>query len=136
MFFGDVVMKRSILTATLIVAAAMVFGGCKKVQTTFVNTTTEPLELTVNGPGLGVGKVGTIPAGGQLTTLIQVSPVWLPTTYNFTAGGHEQSFSLTDDCKDRIWIAIPEGAKIDIPSWQEGQGAAQIGAPAPVSYNP
>ena len=129
-------MKRSILTATLIVAAALVFGGCKKVQTTFVNTTTEPLELTVNGPGLGVGEVGTIPAGGQLTTLIQVSPIWLPTTYTFTAGANEQSFSLTNDCKDRIWVAIPEGAKIDFPSWQESQGNVQLGAPAPVSYNP
>ncbi|HNX27271.1 MAG TPA: hypothetical protein PKK48_07675 [Phycisphaerae bacterium] len=129
-------MKMSILTVTLVVAAALISGGCKKVQTTFVNTTTEPLELTVNGPGLGVGNVGTIPAGGQLTTLIQVSPVWLPTTYTFTAGSHEQSFSLTDDCKDRIWIAIPEGAKIDIPSWQEGQGLSQVGDPAPVSYNP
>lgn len=132
---GDAVMKRSMLIAILGVAVVLMAGGCKSVQTTFVNTTNEPLELTVNGPGLGTGYLGEVPAGGELTTLIQVSPIWLPTTYNLTAGNTQQSFSLANDCNERIMIAIPDGATI--PSYvKQSTCGEKLGSPTPVVTTP
>ncbi|KKL23749.1 hypothetical protein LCGC14_2422260 [marine sediment metagenome] len=40
------------LVVLVLVSVSVGVVGCKKVQTTFVNGTSDPLELQVNGPGL------------------------------------------------------------------------------------
>ncbi|MCD4823884.1 MAG: hypothetical protein K8S55_04710 [Phycisphaerae bacterium] len=110
--------------------------GCKSVQTTFVNTTSESLELQVNGPGFGTGYLGTLPPNGQIRTLIQVSPIWLPTTYTYTAGKHKGAFSIASDSKSDIQEVIPEGAKAALPPWRHADGKTQTGGLTPVTYEP
>lgn len=128
-------MKRSMLIGVLGIAVVLMAGGCKKVQTTFVNTTNQTLELTVDGPGNGVGYLGEIPSGGQLTTLIEVSPVHLPKTYNFTAGPYQEAFSITSDSEDRIMVVIPDGAKAP-KNAKISRSGAMLGSPAPVITAP
>ena len=108
------------LVVLVLVSMSVGVVGCKKVQTTFVNGTSEPLELQVNGPGKGVGYLGIIPADGQIRTEIKVSPIWLPTTYTYTAkyisGTFSGSFSLAKDSNPKIWITIPQGKKAQASS--------------------
>ena len=124
----------------VLVSVSVGVVGCKKVQTTFVNGTSDPLELQVNGPGKGVGYLGIIPADGQIRTEISVSPIWLPTTYTYTAkhiaGTFSGSFSLAGDSNPKIWITIPSGKKAQDPAWRHADGAALTGGSAPITYEP
>ncbi len=124
------------IALTALVLSAALLGGCKKVQTTFVNTTTEELELDVLGPGSGTGFVGKIPAGGQLRTKIQVSPASLPATYTWVAGDYTGKFTIAVDMKPKIWVNIPMGATSEDPAWRQAEGTEMIGGDTagPVQY--
>lgn len=121
--------------------AMMTAGGCKAVQTTFVNTTSEALELQVYGPGNNVGYLGMIPGNGQLRTKIKVSPIWLPTTYTYTAKSatnkeYNGAFSLAADSNDKIQIMIPKDDTADTPDWRHAEGKGKTGGSTPVVYEP
>jgi hypothetical protein len=125
----------------IVSVAVMTVGGCKTVQTTFVNTTSEALEIQVNGPGNNVGNLGTIPGDGQLRTKIEVSPVWLPTTYTFTARSatnkeYTGAFSVAGDSNDKIQIMIPQEDTARAPDWRHAEGQGQTGGHTPVVYEP
>jgi hypothetical protein len=126
------------LTISLAILTGLAFfgGGCKMVQTTFENTTSQPLELQLNGPGLNTGDLGTIPPGGQVRTKIEVCPIWLPTSYTWTAGQYNGSFAVTSDMKPKIWVAIPEGAPTADPQGRHAEGHRLTGDPTPVVYQP
>lgn len=133
--------RQTVLAAAISVAAMMLAGGCKTVQATFVNTTSEALELQVNGPGNHVGYLGTIPGDGQLRTCIEVSPVWLPTTYTFTARSatnqeYTGAFSLANDSNDKIQIMIPQKDSARTPDWRHADGEHQTGTHTPIVYEP
>ncbi|MBN1555416.1 MAG: hypothetical protein JXA11_11780 [Phycisphaerae bacterium] len=133
--------KRLGVLTVVSVAVMLAAGGCKTVQTTFVNTTSESLELQVNGPGNNVGYLGTIPGDGQLRTKIEVSPVWLPTTYTFTARSqtnkeYNGAFSLANDSNDKIQIMIPQEDTARTPDWRHAEGSGQTGGHTPVVYEP
>ncbi len=132
-------MSRKLVVLVLVLTAVGVVG-CKTVQTTFINRMSEPIELQVNGPGKGVGYLGKIPADGQIRTEITVSPIWLPTTYTYTAkhiaGTFSGSFSLAKDSNPKIWITIPQGKKAQDPAWRHADGAALTGGSAPITYEP
>ena len=109
--------------------------GCtKQVQTTFVNSTSQDLELHVEGPGLCNNDLGTIPAGGQLRTMIKVSEFDLPHTYHYTAGHYKQNFCLTKDSQSRIYITIPYGEKCDDPDLRHADGIKATGTLGVVTY--
>lgn len=133
--------KMVLMMSVVSVVAMMTAGGCKTVQTTFVNTTSEALELQVNGPGNNVGFLGTVPGDGQLRTEIQVSPVWLPTTYTFTAKSatnreYTGAFSLANDSNEKIQIMIPQKDTAQTPDWRHAEGAFKTGSHAPVVFEP
>ncbi|MBN1942368.1 MAG: hypothetical protein JW849_03645 [Phycisphaerae bacterium] len=133
--------KRMLVTAVVLVVVMATAGGCKTVQTTFVNTTSEALELQVNGPGNNVGYLGTIPGDGQLRTKIEVSPVWLPTTYTFTAKSatnkeYTGAFSLANDSNDKIQVMIPQDDTALTPDWRHAEGSGQTGGHTPITYEP
>jgi hypothetical protein len=122
----------------ILLALALLVGsttGCKQAQTTMVNTTDEALEVEINGPGLNTGFVGTVPPRGELTTLIKVSPVWLPNTYTWTAGEHKGAFTITSDSAATMYIAIPQDAEFDMAAWRHAQGEELVGSPTPVVYD-
>jgi hypothetical protein len=120
----------------IVLLATVVCAGCQKqVQTTFVNTTAEPLVLQVNGPGEGVGQLGTIPPLGELRTLIRVWSWSLPTTYTFTAGKEEGAFSIAYDSKSKISVTIPQDQPVSEPAWRHAEGSEKIGK-TPVTYEP
>ena len=134
-------MARKMVLVSIIAVTAMAAGGCKTVQTTFVNTTSESLELQVNGPGNNVGYLGTIPGDGQLRTKIEVSPVWLPTTYTFTARSatnkeYTGAFSIAGDSNDKIQIMIPQEDVARTPDWRHAEGEGQTGGHTPVVLRP
>lgn len=133
--------RKMVLMMSVATVAIMTAGGCKTVQTTFVNTTSEALELQVNGPGNNVGYLGTIPGDGQLRTKIEVSPVWLPTTYTFTAKSatnkeYTGAFSVAGDSNDKIQIMIPQEDAARTPDWRHAEGSSQTGGHTPVVYEP
>lgn len=128
-------MTKSLKIMPLFLAALLLgTAGCKQVQTTFVNNTAEPLELQVNGPGMNTGYLGTIPPYGQVRTLIKVSPIWLPTTYTYTAGNKSGAFTLASDSNYKIWVNIPEGSVSNDPDWRMAEGETMTGSPTPVVY--
>lgn len=118
-----------------VVAMLLATVGCtKEVQTTFVNTTSQDLELHVEGPGLCKNDLGTIPAGGQLRTMIKVKKSKLPYSYNYTAGHHKQYFTLTKDCQSRIYITIPSGRKSSDPDLRHADGIKATGTLGVVTF--
>ncbi len=135
-------MVRRMVLVLIVSVAVMTVGGCKTVQTTFVNTTSEALEIQVNGPGNNVGNLGTIPGDGQLRTKIEVSPVWLPTTYTFTAKSaatnkvYTGAFSLANDSNEKIQIMIPQEETARTPDWRHAEGEGKTGSHTPVVYQP
>ena len=127
---------RRLLSLTWVILPALMLGagGCKMVQTTFVNTTGEAVDLQVNGPGLNINYVGVIPPNGQIRTKIEVSPVWLPNTYTWTAGEHSGAFTLAKDTPAKIWVHIPMSVTAGDPGWRHAEGHEQTGDPTPIVY--
>ena len=137
--FGEGAMKKCSIGILLF---AMIFVvGCNDddkitaIQVTFENTTDDPLELQVNGPGEGTGYLGPVPPGGQIVTLIEVQGHFIPAVYTYTAGEYPGSFTIVDDLNPRIWETIPEGAASSEPSYRHGQGQRQTGT-IPIVVNP
>ncbi len=128
-------MTKSLSITLLAVLLVVGLTGCKQTQTTFVNTTNEAVELQVHGPGNNVGYLGTVPPQGEVTTLIKVSPIWLPNTYTWTAGTHSGAFTITSDSQATITVSIPQDAKADLAPWRMAQGDDLVGSPAPVVYS-
>jgi hypothetical protein len=128
-------MTKSLSIMLLAAVLAVGLTGCKQTQTTFVNTTNETVELQVHGPGNNVGYLGTVPPMGEVTTLIKVSPIWLPNTYTWTAGKHSGAFTITSDSQATITVAIPEDAEAKLPAWRMAQGDDLVGSPTPVIYS-
>ena len=128
------------LVVLILVLMAVGVVGCKNVQTTFVNRMSEPIELQVNGPGKGVGYLGTIPADGQIRTEVSVNRIWLPYTYTYTAkhstGMLNGTFSLAGDSNSKIWITIPPGKRPEEPDWRHADGSSLTGSSGPITYEP
>ena len=132
-------MKIRMIIPVLLAVVAMTGLGCKRTQVTFVNTTGEPLELYVHGPGLNIGYLGVLPPSGQIRTKIEVWEGWLPETYTWVAGKgvHTGNFSLTKDSNPKIWVTIPMGAApISDPGWRHAEGTRMTGDPARIVIQP
>jgi hypothetical protein len=119
-----------------VLGLALTAVGCKKVQTTFVNNTGKPLELQVNGPGNGVGYLGTIPPHGEIRTLVRVSYIWLPMTYTYTASEYSDAFSIAKDTPERIEVGIPRSADQQTPAWRHAERGELTGEKTPIIYEP
>jgi len=135
--FGEGQMKKCSI-AILLLSMILVIGcddPTTGIQVTFENTTDDPLELQVNGPGEGTGYLGPIPPGGQIITLIEVSSRFIPAVYTYTAGEYPGSFTIVDDLNPRVWETIPEGVAGNEPSYRHGQGQQQ-GGRIPIVVNP
>ena len=123
------------LSMVLLLAAATMVG-CKQVETTFVNTSSEPLDLKVQGPGENLGRLGAVPPNGEVRTKIEVCGIWLPHTYTWSAGAHTGTFTVTSDSKAKIWVYVPGPGPQDDPEYRHAEGPKQTGDPSRVTYNP
>ena len=101
----------------------------KTVQVNFANATDEPLELNVEGPGLGVGYLGTIPPGGQIKTRIDVdfNVQGEFAIYSYIAGTHSGNFAITETTHPIITEIIPEDRAYTEPAYRHPQGIEQVG---------
>ena len=120
--------------AMVLLAAAATMGGCKKVETTFVNTSSEALDLKVQGPGENLGHV--VPPNGEVRTKIEVCAIWLPRTYTWTAGAHTEQFTVTSDSRAKIWVYVPGPGPVDDPGYRHAEGPKMTGDPSRITFNP
>lgn len=123
-----------VFAAALLVMAGGL-AGCKSVQTTFVNTTGEALDLKITGPGLHVKGVHTIPPYGQVRTRIDVCTVWLPNIYSYKAGGIDGKFTIASDSNERIWVYVGEGT-IPEAQYRHSEGDSKTGGSSWITINP
>jgi len=103
--------------------------GITQVQVKFKNATDKPLDLFVNGPGVGVGHLGPIPPGGHIITLITVDNASLRGwgVYSYTAGDYAGNFLVCEGMNPLIEEVIPEGSPSSEPPYRHPQGLRQAG---------
>ena len=91
----------------LLVFGLMVQVGCeKRVVVTFVNQTDAKREVTLRGPGQGVGYVGALTPKGKIRTEIVLQDVDLPGYYVWYAGDLEGGFTISSDSDDARWVNV------------------------------
>ncbi len=107
-------MTRNTITAGLVILAAALATGCeKKVQVTFVNTTTQDLQVEWAERGIAGMPIGTVGAGGTLKTVVKEDKDFLPTWYEWTAGSYSGKVQIHEDTDSKLNILIPEGRVLD-----------------------
>jgi len=107
-------MTRAARTAGCFLAAAfLLVGGCKKeYRITFVNTTSESLDVTIVVAGYGGTYVGRVGAdGGKLPARVKLDKDELPAHCSWRANGFGDSFTLTEDMEKDQWIDIEPGGE-------------------------
>ncbi|HOF17691.1 MAG TPA: hypothetical protein PK082_02185 [Phycisphaerae bacterium] len=101
--------RRIFLVCGLALSAAL-FGCDKKVKLTFVNHTSQSLEVQLSGPGRPgtfVGMVG--PTGGKLRHELKIKKDSLPATYQWSAGDLDGRFTITKETDKQMWLDIKSG---------------------------
>lgn len=94
-----------------LLASGLLLAGCdKKVSISFYNTTNRSLDVRIDGPGKGVGELGTVaPNGGLAATRIEVKKDILPAHYKWKAGEHGGRITIEKGTAKKLWVRIPGG---------------------------
>ena len=119
--------KVLMILAGLLVLASL---GCdKEVKLTFVNTTSVDRHLRLTVPGEGTDYIGVVSAtGGKLTHKLKIDDDYLPATCSWTGGDRNGQFTVTEDSKGKMMIAIdptgnigPIDAAAEVHKTEEGE---------------
>ena len=105
-------MKVARVVATVaMVSAAALLGGCKQeFKLTFVNTTSQTLNVELSVPSQGVYDLGYAGAGGgRLTHKLKIEKDELPATCYWRAGSQSSAFTLSEDMDKQQTIYIEPG---------------------------
>ena len=97
---------RTVFVAVVCVGAACLVGCGKKVSLTFVNLTSEGLDVRLNSPASGPERVGIVPPAGKLTHKLKFEQDDLPATCTWSAGKYRDQFTVNKETPDRLWIDI------------------------------
>ena len=97
---------RTVCAAAVCLGAACLAGCDKKVSLTFVNLTSESLDVRLNSPAFGPERVGVVPAAGKLTHKLKFQQDDLPATCAWSAGQYHDQFTVNKKTPDQLWIDI------------------------------
>ncbi|MFP4141306.1 MAG: hypothetical protein ACOCVI_01590 [Planctomycetota bacterium] len=106
----------------LALTAALLTGCTRRVSMTFINESTENVQVNVDGDHEGDERVGYIPPGDRRTWDLVVEADELPEDFTIEVsdedGGdqRERPFTLTDKTPSRLWVVITESLNIAGPS--------------------
>ena len=113
-FIGDLVMKKLIATG-LILPVLLLAAGCdKEIKLTFLNSSSQSLDLKVTPPGKGTVDLGTLIAnGGMLKYQVKVEQDDLPATCFWKAGHHSGQVLVAKASPKAILVEIRAGGPGD-----------------------
>ena len=104
---------RTIGWMALLVLPLVGLGCQKEFTVAFTNTTAEPLQVSLDGPGTitpSPNSVPVAPNGGQAIFMVKANEDDLPTNYSWYAGPHKGSLIVTEDTdKDHYIVNILDG---------------------------
>ncbi len=107
-------MKKLIAMGVILPALLLAVGCDKKVKLTFLNRSSESLDLKVMLPGKGSVDLGTLVAnGGILKYQVEVDEDDLPATCSWKAGHHEGKLQIVEASPKVILIEIRPGGPAD-----------------------
>jgi hypothetical protein len=108
-------MKKFIATSVILSALLLLAAGCdKKVKLTFINTSSQSLDLEVVPPGKGPVDLGTLIAdGGMRRYEVKVDEDDLPAICSWRAGHHAGQVRISEDSPKTILVEIRTGGPAD-----------------------
>ena len=110
-------MKTGKVIAVSLLVGVVLLAGCKKVELNIRNHSNMTRQLQLTTPDQGTMSIGAVSAGGGTTTFkMTVKNEDLPAQCNLSAGpGSSQSFTVTEDTKDKVWFHIGGDGRITGP---------------------
>jgi hypothetical protein len=101
---------KRLAVVVLAVGSALLTGCDKKVDVTFVNTSSQDLEVEWAEEGIVPIFLGTAPAGGKMKHTVKEDKDFLPTVYHWSAGDGTYSGKVVikEDSPDKLWVDIVE----------------------------
>jgi hypothetical protein len=102
-------LKRFALVVFL--AGTAVLAGCdKKVEVTFVNTSSQDLQVEWAEQDIAPIFLGTVPAGGKMKHTVKEDEDMLPTWFQWTAGDGQYSgkVAIRKDSPGKVWVDVVE----------------------------
>ena len=104
------------IMAVSVLACVATTVGCKKVEVTVWNHSDNALDVRVTVPD-GTMSLGTVGANGaRLSYTIKIDNEDLPAHCSMSAGvGNTQSFTVTEDTKDKLWFHIAGNGRLAGP---------------------
>jgi hypothetical protein len=94
----------------LLVLAPALLGGCgKQVSLTFLNLTSDTLDVYVTTPREGRVEVGMVAPMGSIQHDLLIPTSQLPATCSLQIGSVSQTLMVTKDTKDREYKILPTG---------------------------
>ena len=94
----------------LLVLATALLGGCgKQVSLTFLNLTSDTLDVYVTTPREGRVEVGMVAPMGTLQYDLLIPTSQLPAKCSWQAGNGSDSFTVTKGTADREYTILPTG---------------------------
>ena len=107
-------MKKLIATGVILPALLLAVGCDKKVKLTFLNRSSESLDLKVIPPGKGSVDMGTLMAnGGVLNYQVKVDQDDLPATCFWKAGHHSGKVQIVKASPKVVLVEIRVGGPAD-----------------------
>jgi len=108
-------MKKLIATGVILSALLLLAAGCdKKVKLTFINTSSQSLDLKVVPPGKSSVDLGTLIAnGGMRKYQVKVDEDDLPAVCFWRAGHHLGQVRISKDSPKAILVEIRTGGPSD-----------------------
>ncbi len=107
-------MTAKIVAVCVLVCAAMAVG-CKKIEVTIHNHSADAMSVRITVPD-GTVPLGAVSAGGRLSHTIKINNEDLPAQCSVSAGvGNSQSFTVTEDTKDKLWFHITNKGRLTGP---------------------
>lgn len=106
---------KKLIAMGVIVPALLLAAGCdKKVKLTFLNRSSESLDLKVTTPGAGSVDLGTLMAdGGVVKCQVKVDEDDLPATCFWKAGHHSGKLQIVKATPKVVVIEIRPGGPSD-----------------------
>ena len=107
-------MKKLIAMGVIVPALLLAVGCDKKVKLTFLNRSSESLDLKVIPPGKGSVDLGTLVAnGGLLKYQVKVDEDDLPATCFWKAGHHSGKVQIVKESPKVVLVEIRPGGPAD-----------------------
>jgi hypothetical protein len=107
----------------LLAVCVLVFAGCTKtVHMTFINNSTENVQLSVEGDHEGEERVGYVPPGDRRGWDLVIDADELPEDFTIevsdadSGNERERAFTVSDKTPWRLWVQITESGDIAGPS--------------------